>query len=112
MRKLRHGNSVVDADISNIWCCSARRAPQTSYVDTIAATSAAILRARVVEISKYPATSKARASEAVLSSSVIAVTSTLGLMSMGTGFRSYAGERRQPSFVEECVQLRSGMSKR
>jgi hypothetical protein len=35
-------------------------------------------------------------SEAVLSPSVIAVTSTLGLMSMGTGLRSYAGERRQP----------------
>src|SRR5438309_687770 len=36
-------------------------------------------RALVVEISKYPATSKARASEAVLSSSLLAVTSPLGL---------------------------------
>jgi len=45
---------------------------------------------------KVPCDLEARASEAVLSSSVIAVTSTLGLMSMGTGFRSYAGERRQP----------------
>jgi hypothetical protein len=36
------------------------------------------------------------ASDAVLSASVIALTSTLGLMSTGKGLRSYAGERRQP----------------
>ena len=75
---------------------SPRRFACARHVDTTAATSAAISRALVVEISKYPATWKARASEAVLSSSVIAVASTLGLMLMGTGFRSYAGERRQP----------------
>ena len=46
------------------------------HVATTAATSAATFRARVSPISKYPATSKASASDAVLSSSVIAVTST------------------------------------
>ena len=78
------------------WRDIPRRFAWVRHVDTTAATSAAISRALVVEISKYPATSKARASEAVLSSSVIDVASTLGLTSTGTGFRSYAGERRQP----------------
>jgi len=45
---------------------------------------------------KVPWYVECQGSEGVLSSSVIAVTSTLGLMSMGTGLGSYAGERRHP----------------
>ena len=58
------------------------------HVDTALPTLSAISRALASSRSKYSATDMAKARDAVSSSSLIAVVSMRGLMSVGTGLRS------------------------
>jgi hypothetical protein len=81
---------------------SAERAPTalaaSHQVAVTVATSLTIPRAYASVSPKYSDAASSRSSEQVPSSRSMFVVSTRALRSVGTGLRSYAGERDQPAF--------------